>query len=221
VAIKNIQKTIERKNKTIDDIEATVEIKLIDTGVDVVDTKDQENEDGQSSGGKDSTTSLKDDSLDVNAPGEVKGVETISHKVILPKRLKLKNSGSIAYRLAKSRGQIRNHYRARVLSIISSGKCRKFMISEEVIAKIGNPNLIQVGITKEGILIAKILSANKQDDGYFAIRRQGSVYVLYSSSLVEEITREFALNFSNGSLNFNNVEYHTVKRSKAAHIKLK
>ncbi|GEM_PF-1279985 len=124
------------------------------------------------------------------------------------------------FTLAKSKGQIRKKSRKRVFSIYNTLGCKKIMIPAEIVEKARLSELIQVGFTEEGVILGKVLSANKKGDGYFQIISHGSTYTLYSSPLVEELTQKFNLKFGKGSLKFTEVEYITVNRRKAVLIKL-
>ena len=132
----------------------------------------------------------------------------------------IKGGSKYEFTLAKSRGQIRKKSRKGAFSIYNTLGCKKIMIPEEIVEKAKLPELIQAGFTKKGMIIGELLSANKKGDGYFLIRRRGSMYTLYSSPLVEELTQEFNLKFGKGSLKFTEVEYITVNRRKAVLIKL-
>ena len=131
-----------------------------------------------------------------------------------------KGSSQYSYRLARSRGQIRKKSRKRVFSIYNTLGCKKIMIPAEIVEEARLSELIQVGITEEGVILGKVLSANKKGDGYFEITRHGSVYTLCSSPLVEELTKEFNLKYGKGSLKFSEMEYTTANRRKAVFIKL-
>jgi len=94
------------------------------------------------------------------------------------------------------------------------------MIPAEIVEKARLSELIQVGITEKGVILGKVLSANKNIDGFFEITRHGGVYTLCSSPLVEELTKEFNLKYGKGSLKFSEMEYTTANRRKAVFIKL-
>lgn len=200
--------------------EETAKMEPEDNGVDVVGFEGPEKEADQLGGSIDDSVWPREILADASIQDNKVGVVTSSQNAVISRATPRAKRKSIVYWLAKSRGKTRKLKKPTVVSIKNSGKYSGFTFHGNVISEIGNPDLIQVGITGEGILISKKLSANKKVDGYFAIRRQGSMYNLYSTSLVAEIAKEFELDFSNGSLKFYDVEYLIVNRRKAAHIKL-
>ena len=200
--------------------EETAKMEPEDNGIDVAGFEGPEQEADLLGGSIDDSVWTQVNLADDDAQDNKVGLETSSQIAVISKATPRARRKSIVYWLAKSRGKTRKLNKPTVVSIKNSGKYSGFTFHGNVISEIGNPDLIQVGITGEGILISKKLSANKKVDGYFAIRRQGSMYNLYSTSLVAEIAEEFELDFSNGSLKFYDVEYLIVNRRKAAHIKL-
>ncbi|MFH5834457.1 hypothetical protein ACHAL6_00095 [Proteiniclasticum sp. C24MP] len=128
----------------------------------------------------------------------------------------------LIFELADSRGSTRTSYSNIVMSLVNSPKSSMRMtLDKDMISKVGSPSSIQVGFTTEGILIGKLLSSNKKEDGYFILKPSGGKYVVYSSPLVREITEKFSLDFSQRvSRSFDKVDYVKVGKYTVAHIKV-
>ena len=93
---------------------------------------------------------------------------------------------------------------------------KRISLVSKLLDTIGNPDVIQVGIMPNGIAIAEELpiDANK-----FPIRKLGAKKVIYAGALVEEITEEFKLDYSNRtSITFQKVDYDNVNGYKVALI---
>lgn len=165
---------------------------------------------------KTTVAQIQEDKVEDAPQPTAESVKTKNQKGTHPSR----GGSKYEFTLAKSKGQIRKKSRKRVFSIYNTLGCKKIMIPAEIVEKARLSELIQVGFTEEGVILGKVLSANKKGDGYFEITRHGSVYILCSSPLVEEITKEFNLKYGKGSLKFTEMEYTTANRRKAVHIKL-
>ena len=93
---------------------------------------------------------------------------------------------------------------------------KRMSLASKVLDAIGNPDAVQVGIMPKGIAIAERLpiDANK-----FPIKKLGAKKVIYAGALVEEITEEFKLDYSNRtSITFQRVDYDNVDGYKVALI---
>ena len=93
---------------------------------------------------------------------------------------------------------------------------KRISLVSKLLDTIGNPDVIQVGIMPNGIAIAEELpiDANK-----FPVKKLGAKKVIYAGALVEEITEEFNLDYSNRtSITFQKVEYDNVNGYKVALI---
>lgn len=95
---------------------------------------------------------------------------------------------------------------AGVMSIIKSKKNgNRITLAREVNEEIGGPESVQVSFTPHEIAIAEELPNN---DNYFTIKKQNSKGVIYSASLVKEISERFGLDFSDKvSITFHKVRY--------------
>ena len=165
---------------------------------------------------KTTVAQIQEDKVEDAPQPTAESVKTKNQKGIHPS----KGSSQYSYRLAKSKGQIRKKSRKRAFRIYNTLSCKKIMIPAEIVEKARLSELIEVGITEKGVILGKVLSANKNIDGFFEITRHGSVYTLCSSPLVEELTKEFNLKYGKGSLKFSEMEYTTAYRRKAVFIKL-
>lgn len=93
---------------------------------------------------------------------------------------------------------------------------KRMSLASKVLEAIGNPDVVQVGIMPKGIAIAERLpiDANK-----FPVKKLGAKKVIYAGALVEEITEEFKLDYSNRtSITFQKVKYDNVNGCKVALI---
>ncbi|MCM3625509.1 hypothetical protein M4D70_25360 [Brevibacillus borstelensis] len=95
---------------------------------------------------------------------------------------------------------------AGVASVIKTPKNGNRMTkSKELMEKLGFPERVQISFTDREIAIAEELPNN---DNYFTVKKQKSKGVIYSASLVKEITERFGLDFSDKvSITFHKVRY--------------
>ncbi|MCM3625640.1 hypothetical protein M4D70_26085 [Brevibacillus borstelensis] len=95
---------------------------------------------------------------------------------------------------------------AGVISIIKTTKNgNRITLASEVNQEIGEPERVQIAFTEREIAIAEELPNN---DNYFMVKKQKSKGVIYSASLVKEITERFGLDFSDKvSITFHKVRY--------------
>jgi hypothetical protein len=78
-------------------------------------------------------------------------------------------------------------------AINSKANGKRFTLSKELMELLGNPESVEIGFTDIGIVLSKKLPENGAE---FRIRKCGNKGVIYSSSLVQEITEQFDLDFS-------------------------
>lgn len=106
------------------------------------------------------------------------------------------------------------------LTLVNSEKNgKRAMVSKEVLELIGDTSEIEIGITDEGIAIAKKLPQNGTK---FSLKRVGNKGAIYSSSLVNELTEAFDLDFSDRvSITFTDAEEILIDDTIAIEIKMK
>lgn len=93
---------------------------------------------------------------------------------------------------------------------------KRIAIASKLLDAIGNPEKVKVGIMPNGIAIAKKLPIKANE---FPVKKLGAKKVIYAGALVEEITEEFKLDYSNRtSITFKKVEYDSVDGYKVALI---
>jgi len=94
----------------------------------------------------------------------------------------------------KSRNKARGSKSAKgVCTVISSQKNgKRVTLSKEIMELLNNPASIEIGFTKDGIVVATELPENGEE---FSLGKIGNKGVIYSSQLVEEITELFHLDF--------------------------
>lgn len=93
---------------------------------------------------------------------------------------------------------------------------KRITIASKLLDAIGNPQKVEVGIMPNGIAIAEKLPVKANE---FPVKKLGAKKVLYTGALVEEITEEFNLDYSNRtSITFQKVEYDNVDGYKVALI---
>lgn len=111
-------------------------------------------------------------------------------------------------RPVKSVSKSRTVSGAGVLSVINSKENgKRLALSSELLQKIGNPDKVQVCLAEKIVAIGKSISGCESS---FLLKKGGNKGLIYSYGLVNEITNEFKLDFSNRtSLTFHEVEYLT------------
>lgn len=93
---------------------------------------------------------------------------------------------------------------------------KRIAIASKLLDAIGNPEKVEVGIMPNGIAIAEKLPVKANE---FPVKKLGAKKVIYAGALVEEITEEFKLDYSNRtSITFQKVEYDNVNGYKVALI---
>lgn len=81
-----------------------------------------------------------------------------------------------------------------VCTIVNSKKNgKRVTFSKDVMELFDNPESLEIGFTADGIVLAKKLPENGVE---FRVKKIGNKGVIYSSSLVQEITELFVLDFS-------------------------
>lgn len=107
-----------------------------------------------------------------------------------------------------------------VVTIVSSkGNGKRIALPQSVLARLGNPKTIGIGYNSTGIFIGE---KHSRIQGDFTLKTQGSKGIVYSASLVNEITVRFDLNFSDKvSMTFYDIEYSEEEGHLIAYIQLR
>lgn len=110
------------------------------------------------------------------------------------------------FKPSKAKTNSRNGFKAGVMSIIKSkSNGKRIVISKELSEKLGYPDSVQILYSEEELLIAEELIGAATS---FPLKKYGAKYVIYSSSLVDEIAQELKLDYKNCvSRTLSNVEY--------------
>lgn len=116
-----------------------------------------------------------------------------------------------------SKSKSRAYAKKGVSSIVKTKNCNRYTLSKELLIKLNNPEKVQVGFTDDSILIGEKLPHNESN---FNVRR--SKGIIYSTSLVAEISEVFGLDFTDRtSITLNEVEYGLNEEYPVARIKVK
>jgi hypothetical protein len=109
---------------------------------------------------------------------------------------------------------------AGALSIVNSEKNgKRITLSREVTEKLNDPETVQFSFSERQILIAEELPNH---NNRFTVKKHGARGVIYSSSLVQEITERFKLDFSNRvSITLHEVKYAKSNGKRVAIITVK
>ncbi|MFF2017798.1 hypothetical protein [Paenibacillus sp. NPDC058177] len=122
------------------------------------------------------------------------------------------------FRPAVSRHTSRPVSKKSVLSVVNHKNGARLAIDVQVIEDIGTPGSVQVALNDEGIAIGEGFT---DEYNYFPLMKAANKAIIYSSPLVNEITKSFNLDFSNvSSISFHNVEYLEVGSDTVAFIKM-
>lgn len=102
-----------------------------------------------------------------------------------------------------------------VLSVINTAKNgKRLKFAEGLHEKLGAPDTFQIKFSDHEIAVGEVLPDKNND---FSLRNDGKSKVIYSSSLVDEITEKFDLDFSDRtSITFQEVEYVMIDGHKVA-----
>ena len=97
-----------------------------------------------------------------------------------------------------------------VISVIFSSKNgRRVTFPDSVLARLNNPSSLSFGFDGNRLVVGE---KNEKLSDEFPVKIQGRKRIIYSASLVQEISKEFNLDFSGRvSLTFHHVEYITHK----------
>lgn len=122
-------------------------------------------------------------------------------------------------RPAKSTSVSRDLGEAGILSIINSkGNGKRVSLSAQLLENIENPEHVQIGFTHTELVVGEIIP---DSIGVFKVKEFRNKGMLYAGGLVEEITSEFSLNFSDRtSLTFHVVTYRIFRGKPIAFIKI-
>ncbi|RMD02322.1 hypothetical protein D9O40_06710 [Clostridium autoethanogenum] len=95
---------------------------------------------------------------------------------------------------SKSKDITRTAGRSGILSIINAKTCTRLIFSNELLAKLGNPEGLQISYNEKNktIIIGKSLG----NENTYKLRRSGKKRVIYSKGLVRELTESLQLDFS-------------------------
>ncbi|ETI90988.1 MAG: hypothetical protein Q607_CBUC00038G0004 [Clostridium butyricum DORA_1] len=80
------------------------------------------------------------------------------------------------------------------ISMVNAKTGMRIVLSAESYEKLGQPNLLQFALTDDELLIGKLLSNNSDK---FNVKNYKNKGVIYSASLVKEITEVFSLDYTN------------------------
>ncbi|MCZ4142860.1 hypothetical protein BZG17_34265, partial [Escherichia coli] len=106
---------------------------------------------------------------------------------------------------AVSRHVSRPNYKKSALSVVNHKNGTRLAIDVQVIEVIGAPERVQVALNDEGIAIGEGFT---DEFNYFPLKKVANKAIIYSSPLVNEITKAFKLDFTNvSSISFHDVEY--------------
>ena len=93
---------------------------------------------------------------------------------------------------------------------------KRISVASKLFEAIGNPKEVEVGIMPNGIVISEKLPIEAH---VFSVKKLGAKKVIYAGALVEEITEEFKLDYSNRtSITFQKVKYDNVNGYQVALI---
>lgn len=106
-----------------------------------------------------------------------------------------------------------------VISVIFSSKNgRRVTFPDSVLARLNNPSSLSFGFDGNRLVVGE---KNEKLSDEFPVKIQGRKRIIYSASLVQEITKEFNLDFTGRvSLTFHQVEYITHKDQIIAYFDL-
>lgn len=93
------------------------------------------------------------------------------------------------------------------ISMVNAKTGMRIVISKESYEELGQPNLLQFALTDDELLIGKVLSNNSDK---FNVKNYKNKGVVYSASLVKEITEAFSLDYTNRtSITFSEARFIT------------
>lgn len=106
-----------------------------------------------------------------------------------------------------------------ILTIVNSKKNgRRLSFAAEVIKTLQVKEYVQIALVGKGIAV---LPPGELELEQFKLKKEGSKYIIYSSSLVQEITKVYKLDYSNRtSITFPKVKYKEEEGNKFAYIKI-
>ena len=121
---------------------------------------------------------------------------------------------------SKSSGENSRSLPSGVMSVINSKRCgKRVTISKELTNELNNPEVLQFAFNENEIAIGEDIPEN---DHFFTVKVSGAKGVIYSSSLVLEITDLFNLDYSDKvSITFYQVRYVTNGGKKVAIVTVK
>jgi hypothetical protein len=109
-----------------------------------------------------------------------------------------KEANNLSLRKTKTEGSFGYKKSPEGLStLVNTEKCgKRWTFSKDCMNHLGNPETVETAFTDNGMAVANKLPKNGSE---FTVRKIGKKGVIYSSSLVDEITIEFELDFTNRS----------------------
>ncbi|MBW6411339.1 amidophosphoribosyltransferase [Clostridium weizhouense] len=138
---------------------------------------------------------------------------TINNKEVMTEELFKNAIGSIIKSKSRTAGE------AGVMSIVKARTGNRNTLSKELLAKLNNPQKIQIAYTEDSVIIGEKLPSN---DSSFNVKISGAKGMVYSAGLAREISELFELDFSDRtSITFNEVEYVLNEEYPVAVIKIK
>lgn len=118
---------------------------------------------------------------------------------------KRKNHNLDGFEAVKSKTTPRSVTKSGALSIVNSKSVKKVIISREVMGRMNNLKEVVISLSDDSVAIGKELPNN---NNLLNINNYKGRMIIYSSSLVSEITDKYGLDFSNRtSITFSDVEY--------------
>jgi hypothetical protein len=123
------------------------------------------------------------------------------------------------FRGAKSVSISREIGEAGVMSIVNSkSNGKRISLSKDLLDRLNNPESVQFAFNTDSVVIGEKLPIVENS---FSIRKDKKG-IIYASQLVEEITKEFSLDFSNRtSVTFHQAKYRTMGNYIIAIVKIK
>ena len=121
---------------------------------------------------------------------------------------------------SKSRSTSRVSLDSGILSVINSKENgKRITLSKELLEKLNNPEQLQFAFANDAIAIGEELL---DSETYFYVKTSGKKGIVYASGLVNEITKEFSLDFSDRvCITFYEVKYLSNGEYPVAIIKIK
>lgn len=86
------------------------------------------------------------------------------------------------------------------ISVVCHRNSHRVILSKDLLKQIGNPKTVQVAISSDSILIAKDIGLSLNDEELeLSYTLKGDGNIIYSTELVDDITSNYNLDFTNTS----------------------